>query len=73
MREARGSPSVDECDWLLLLGELEESRGAINSARAAFEETARKAEGLTGAEVNLDAERRGLARLAGRTTPPSGS
>ena len=73
VREARGSPSVDECDWLLLLGELEESRGAINSARAAFEETARKAEGLVGAEVNLDAARRGLARLAGRTTPPSGS
>ncbi len=63
VREARGSPSVDECGWLLQLGELEESRGDLDAARAAFLETMRAADGLAGAETAGEAAERGLRRL----------
>lgn len=64
VEEARGSPSVDLCDWLLALGQMRAKQGRTADARAALERVLAEGEGLAGAEANLRDARTALEALS---------
>lgn len=53
VQRVRGSPSIDECDWLLYLGRLRLKQKRPEDARALFDRVLIQGAGLRGAEVNL--------------------
>ena len=48
VRTARGSPSLDELDWLVLDGRLAAKRGAVHDARTAFQQVIEQGATLDG-------------------------
>jgi len=63
--EVRGSPSVDECDWLLALGRVRVLQGRREDARRMLEQAATRAEGVAGAESTRRKALDALAALRG--------
>ena len=60
----RGSPSIDECDWLYFLAQLRAKQGRNDEALALLTRVCQQGEGLVGAEVTVREAQKMKARLA---------